>query len=76
MSTRRLMVKELESEIDSLLGEVESVEAEVVRTPILRKVLRKRTYNRVKAEGKWKIARRMFAGGMNLEVIADMTGFS
>ena len=69
-------VKELEGEIDSLLMEVESVEAEIVRTPILRKVLRRRTYNRVKAEGKMEMARRMFACGMELNVIADVTDFS
>ena len=81
-------VKELEDEIDNLLGEVESVEMEVVRTPILRKVLRKRTYNRVKAEGiaegkadgivegKMETARRMLARGMDINAIADLTGFS
>ena len=84
-------VKKLEAEIGNVLEE-EVNPVDVVRTPILRKVLRRklkecfRAEGRAegkaegraegKAEGEMEIARRMFDRGMELAVIAELTGVS
>jgi predicted transposase/invertase (TIGR01784 family) len=74
-------LKELEDEIDNMLMEVKSME---VMTPVLGKVLRKRAKEWFRAEGKaegiaeerTEMARRMFACGMELDVIAKVTGYT
>ena len=83
------MTRELEKEIDTILGEVEPVE---VLTPIVKRVIRKRAYRwareegiaegetRGKAEGilqeKVETAWRMLGRGMEIGLVAELIGLS
>jgi hypothetical protein len=66
--------KDLEREINELLGEVKDMMT--VQTPILRKVLKKKAQEAFKTEGKLEAARRMLSRGMTIDVITDVTELS
>jgi hypothetical protein len=67
----RKWLKEFEQGIEDLFQGVKSVP---VKTPLLRKVLAKKSYEWGKVEGKRETARLMLARKMKLDVIADLTG--
>ena len=71
------LMKEMEQEIDDLLEEVENMP---VMTPVFSKVIKRKSYEWGRAEGEARgrkqAAMAMLARGMELDVIADVTGLS
>jgi hypothetical protein len=72
LSTSHL-TKEFKRILEDLFSEVKYVP---VKTPMLKKVLSKKSYEWGKAEGKIEVARVMLARKMKLDVIADLTGLT
>jgi len=71
------LLLEMEQEIDDLLEEVETMP---VMTPVFSKVMERKSYEWGEAKGrleeKKQTARAMLARGMELDLIADLTGLS
>jgi hypothetical protein len=72
LSTAKLL-KKFEEELDNLLEEVKPMP---VMTPVLSKVLKKKSYEWGKLEGKEETARSMLADAMSPDLIAKFTGLT
>jgi hypothetical protein len=67
------LLKKFEEEMDNLLEEVKPMP---VMTPVLSKVLKKKSYEWGKLEGKRETALSMLADAMSPDLIAKFTGLS